>query len=216
MKLKLRFHKTPAAMVVAGFLSVAAGSGHAGALLSLQSASGAPGSTGNQFDVLLTNTGPSTLSVGAFTFSISVTNPSIVFTGATTTTAATYVFGANSLFGPDLTGAVSSQTLAASDLFSTPAAGATVGSGVTVGLGRVSFLIAAGATPGVFPVSFAAFPASSLSDPNAQNIAIGSLNSGSITITGSGPPVPEPSTIWLIVVPLGACLLRRARLAAAS
>ena len=165
------------------------------------SVSAAPGSTGNQFDVTLTNTGPSAISVAGFNFSVSVVNPLIAFTGATTGTIAPYIFAGQSLFGPDLTGPVSAQSIAASDLFDTPLAGALISANSTVGLGRISFNVASGATPGVFAVTFAGFPGTSLSDPAGTDIAIGSLVSGTITIIGT-TPTPEPSTGSMLLVSL--------------
>lgn len=158
----------------------------------------AAGSVDNQFDVFLTNDGPGSITVAGFTFEISVANPFISFTDATTSTVLPYIFDANSTFGPDLTGAVTGQSLATSDLYTIPLAGATIGAGATVGLGHVSFDVLAGATPGTFPVIFFAFPATSLSDPNAFDIPIGALTSGSIAISGE-TPVPEPSMSALML-----------------
>jgi hypothetical protein len=167
-----------------------------------------PGSIGNQFDIFLTNDGPGSITVSGFTFEISVANPFISFTDATTSTVLPYIFDANSAFGPDLTGPATGQSLATSDLYAIPLAGATIGAGSTAGLGRVSFDVLAGATPGTFLVNFSAFPSTSLSDPNALDIPITALTSGTITIAGE-TSVPEPSTAALV---LGVLLLASRRL----
>jgi hypothetical protein len=62
------------------------------------------GDTGDSFDVTLTNTGPSAVSIAAFTFEISAANTDMTFTDANTGTGlAPYIFAGNSLFGPDIT-----------------------------------------------------------------------------------------------------------------
>ena len=185
-------------------------------ILSLESVSAAPGSTGNQFDVLLTNTGPSSLNVAGFSFSLSAANLEIIFTGATTATAATYIFAGNSLFGPTIASIPNTQTVEASDLFDLPLSGATIAANSTVGLGRIAFTISNGATAGVFPVTFGAFPGTSLSDPNALDIPINGLMSGNITIAGNAT-VPEPSAFLMVasgvaaVVALGWKRIQRSR-----
>jgi len=156
------------------------------------------GSVGNQFDVSLTDTGPASIAVSGFTFEISVANPFISFTDATTSTVLPYIFDTNSLFGPDLTGPANGQSIAVSDLYAIPLAGVTIGAGSTVGLGRVSFDVLAGAAPGTFPVIFSAFPSTSLSDPNALDIPIATFNPGAITISGE-TPVPEPSLAGSVI-----------------
>ena len=74
------------------FLSVA---GYAGTIVSVQSVAATAGGSG-AFDVLLTNTGPFSISVAAFTFGISTTNSAISFTdGNTSTVLDGYVFAGN-------------------------------------------------------------------------------------------------------------------------
>ena len=50
--------------------------------------SAAPGSTGNAFDVLLTNTGASSVDLGAFAYEITTADTDISFTDADTSTTA--------------------------------------------------------------------------------------------------------------------------------
>ena len=77
----------------------------------------AAGSTGNSFDVLLTNTSGSAVSIEAFFFEVQSSSSDITFTDATTATGTPYIFGSDSLFGPDIIGLGSTATdLNASDL----------------------------------------------------------------------------------------------------
>src|SRR5215813_8248116 len=73
---------------------------NASVIVAVQSASAAPGSSGNTFDVQLTNTGPSGITVGGFSFGISTGNPDISFRESNTSTSAPYIFDGLSLFGP--------------------------------------------------------------------------------------------------------------------
>src|ERR1017187_3817383 len=94
------------------FLSVAA---RGAIIVSVQPVTAAAGGSG-AFDVSLTNTGPSTIIVGAFTFGISINNQAISFTDANISTLLDgYIFAGHSLFGPDLTGPISGQSLLVSD-----------------------------------------------------------------------------------------------------
>jgi hypothetical protein len=174
------------------------------------------GSTGNSFDVTLTNTGPSSVTIGGFNFELKVTNTAITFTSATTGTSSPYIFDGLGLFGPTI-GTGSAQTIDASDVYSVIGSGATLGSGVTVGLGHVIFSVAPGAASAVVPVVFTAFPSTSLSDVAGRNVAINTLSSGTITIVGSAV-VPEPSPLVLTgfsgLLALVVTKLRRRRAAA--
>jgi hypothetical protein len=169
----------------------------ADAILSGQSVIATPGSSNNSLDIDLTNGGPSAITISAFSFGISTTNPDISFTDANISTTAPYIFAGNSLFGPDLTGPTSGQSLTTSDIFIVPLSGITLNSGVTVGLGHIIFDVAGTATGGVFSVSFASFPTTGLSDPTGNDISIGKFSSGQITITAAA--VPEPSSQLLLL-----------------
>jgi len=166
-------------------------------ILTIQSAVANQNSVGNSFDVILANTGPSAVSIAAFSFGIQTTDNDLSFTDATTATASPYIFGANSLFGPDLTGPTSGQSLTTSDLDSVSAV--SIAAGSTVGLGHVLFSVAGGAVPGIFAVTFVS-PATSLSDANENAVGINTLNNGSITVLST---VPEPS----FLLPLASVLL---------
>jgi hypothetical protein len=169
----------------------------AGTIFAVESTSAAPGSTGNGLDVVLETT--SSLNIDAFAVEVTTTDPEITFTGATTGTAATYIFSGNSLFGPNIgTTTPPSQTFDASDLaVTTP----TDISG-TVGLAHFTFDVANDATGGPFTVSLTAL-GNSLSDPNGNNTPITALEDGTITIAS----VPEPAALGLSALALGAGLL---------
>lgn len=174
------------------------------------------GSTGNTFDVLLTNTGTTFLDLGAFSYGITTADADISFTGADTSTTAPYVFGGDSFV--DINGftlyvnSLPGQTLDASDL-SNSGVGAIVAAGATVGVGSIVFDVASGATPGSFAVTFVPFPTTSLSDPDGGNLDFTSA-AGAITITGT-VPVPEPAIGSLLVCAFAAAgfviLIRRRR-----
>jgi hypothetical protein len=168
----------------------------ANVILTIQSLTANSNTTGNFLDVILTNTGPSSVSIDGFFFGFQTADTNISFTDVTTNTALGYIFAGNSLFGPDLTGPISGQSVNTGDLAS--GAAATVGSGSTVGLGHVFFNVAAGDVPGVHAVTFV--PAStSLSDAAGAPVTINTLVDGAITVSST---VPEPS----FVMPLASVL----------
>ena len=167
-------------------------------VISVESVTADGGSTGNPLDVDLTNTGPSAVPIGGFSFGVSIANPNVSFTDANTSTAAFYIFTGNSLFGPDLTGPTSGQSLNTSDIFDIANNGLALDSGVTVGIGHILFDVLAGASPGVFAVSLAAHPFTSLSDPSGNDVGINTLSAGQITIEGAA--VPEPATLGTLLI----------------
>ena len=178
----------------------------AGIKLSVGSASAAPGSSMQSFDVDLTNSGPSTLAIGGFNFDLSVRDTEISLTDVTPSTAASYIFSSNSLFGPDLSGPNSGQSVLASDVVLMPFTGTTVLSGGTVGLGHVFFNVAADATPGVFALELTDFPSTSISDSRGNTLSVSSLSPGAITITAA---IPEPSSFTLLLLPAAGVMLGR-------
>jgi len=170
--------------------------------LSIESVSGAPGSTGT-FDVLLENTGGGTQNIAAFNFVLTTANTDITFNDVTTnTTTATYIFP-SSFFGPDIvTPPTGGQTIEAGDVDAT-LLGTDVADGATYGLGSVSYSIAPGAVNGeTAEIDFAAYPDTSLSDNDGNNVPF-TNESGTISVQTSSSTVPEPATSW----PLAAALL---------
>ncbi len=195
--------KHGATAVVAMLLSVPA---RADMVFSIESVTGAPGSTGT-FDVLLTNTGPSDQNIAAFNFELTTSDTNITFTDVTTsTTTATYIFP-SSAFGPDITTFAIDQSVEAGDVDDT-LLGTDIAAGATYGLGNVSYSIDPGALNGeVAGIDFVAYPQTSLTDSDGNNVSF-TANSGTITVQTS--TVPEPSAAFDIIL-FGAWLISRRR-----
>lgn len=175
--------------------------------------SAAAGSTGNAFDVLLTNSGTSTVTLAGFSFGITTADTDITFTNADTSTVAPYVFAGDSFvdnYGFTLyINSLPGQTVEATDL-SNSGAGESIASGATVALGSILFDVAPGATPGAFAVTFEDFPTTSFADPSGNNLDF-TAASGTITITSSTSPVPEPATSALMICALAFLFAMRRR-----
>jgi hypothetical protein len=195
-------------VAITGFLMCTGLPARAGIVVSLQSVSASAGSSGNTFEVDVTNTG-APVDIAAFSFEISVAPSSGVnFTGADVSTASSlYIFAGNSAFGPNID-TLTGTTLDASDLAVSGAT--TLGTGATLALGRVFFSVATSAPLGAAAVSFTGFPATSLTAMDLSNIPIDTLsNNGTITITAA---VPEPSTLVTATLALfGGFLLVRSK-----
>jgi hypothetical protein len=179
----------------------------ASSILSIESVSGAPGSTGT-FDVLLTNTGPSSQNIAVFNFELTTSDTNITFSGVfTSTTTATYIFP-SSFFGPNITTFATGQSVEASDVDAT-FIGTNIGSGATYGLGNVSYSISPGALNGeIAEIDFVAFPGTSLADSGANNVGF-TAESGSITAESSSVPEPSTTVPFAGALLLGAWLIRR-------
>ena len=172
-------------------------------IVSVGTVTASAGSIANSLEVDLRNTG-SAVTIGGFSFEVSVSNPDINFTQADTSTTQPYIFPTDSLFGPFIN-TTAGSSLTASDL---SVAGVTIAADTTVGLGDVLFNVAPGAAAGTYSVTLAPWPATSLSDPAANDVPITTLNAGQIQITGA-QSVPEPSPVifvtamaLLVLVPL--------------
>jgi hypothetical protein len=189
-------------LLVAGVLSAPAA--WAGVIYSIQmdTLNPAPGTTGDAFDVLLTNTGPSSLDIAAFSFGVFTADTDITLTEAdVSTVVSSYVFAGNSfvvafLGSPVISITSGAQTLTANDTTNTPSSFVVVGAGSTVDLGRVLFNVAANAGPQTFTISFTGSPGvnnlnNNLSDQNGDAISVDSLDSVNFSDTQA---VPEPGT----------------------
>lgn len=187
----------------AGLFLAGAPLAHATVIVAAPSITASPGTFGN-FDVTLSNTGPSAIQIAGFAFSITTTNSAITFTAVSISTAAPYVFAGHSLFGPTIDlGPGTTSTLEATDNYDIPNANVTIASGTTVGLGHISYSIASTATLGNFAITLGAFPVTSLSDALGNNVTINKLIPGSISI------VPEPGTMLLFPAALGMMFMLR-------
>ena len=164
----------------------------------------APGGSGS-FDVSLTNTG-SQVQLSADSFELSLSSPDVTFTDADTLTANPYVFPSADSF--DLLNSFTlwtqlSPTLIASDL-SDSGVGIALATGETVGLGRVTFQVASGATTGSFDIVFVGI-GTSLADTGFNGLPV-TFSETPSQITISEPTgVPEPSSLFFL--PVGLCLL---------
>ena len=182
------------------------GPARAGLIVSVESVTANAGSTSDALDITLTNTGPSAVTVGGFSFGVSVATTNITFTQAnTSTTTAPYIFDGLSLFGPVISTSTG-QSLTASDLFANIGSGTTLGAGVEVGLGHLLFDVSQTASSGPVTVSLASFPTTSLSDASGNNIPINSLNGGAITIQ-SVTAIPEPPSLVPAITGISAIAL---------
>lgn len=171
----------------------------------------AAGSSGNTFDVLLSNTSGASVSIGGFFFEVTSSSSDVTFTDATTATTDPYVFGTDSLFGPDIIGPGSTATdLNASDL-DLSLDGFSLNPGVTVGLGHVLFNVSSGAATRTVAFSFAGFPGTSLADALGDNISIATLDGGQFQITGAMTATPEPSSLLLFLAAAPLILVIRRR-----
>jgi len=204
---RYRFCYRPFVLAAVGFMGMVA-LGHASVIMNLQPVSDAAGSTGDTFDVTLTNTGPGAITIGGFSFGLSVGTSNLSFTGVSTaTTIALYVFDAQSLFGPDISVQppdLPGQALEAEDISVVPLSGSTIGSGVTEGLGHVTFNLSAATPPGGIQLSFVGAD-DSLSDPDGEPIDF-STGSGTVTVTGAAS-IPEPATFGFVGVVLAGLLV---------
>ncbi len=160
----------------------------------------APGSTGNSFDVLLSNTGPTSVTIGGFSFGITTTDTDVTFTDATTGTSVLtpYIFDGNSLFGPDIATNSGAQEVVASDYDADPV-GATLGAGAVVGLGHVLYDVAPNATLGAFDLTLEAYPTTSFSDPNGNTVTPDTFTNGVGLIAPATSGVPEPGSGFLML-----------------
>ena len=152
-------------LMLAASSTLLTGPARAGLIVSVVSVTANAGSTSDALDITLTNTGPSAVTVGGFSFGVSVATTNITLTQANISTAAPYIFDGNSLFGPVISTSTG-QSLIASDLFAISGSGTTLG-GAEVGLGHLLFDVSQTASSGPVTVSLASFPTTSLSDASA-------------------------------------------------
>ena len=208
--LAARFWRVIYAVAVAGLVLCTARSSSAGIVVSVQSVSANTGTTGNTLEVDVQNTG-APVDIAAFSFEISVAAGSgITFTAADISTSTfPYIFAGNSAQGPNINVSTGTDLLASDNAVS---GSTTLGTDMTLALGRVTFDVASSAPLGPVTVSLTDFPATSLTAPDLSDIHFDTLTNGTITVM-QGAAVPEPSS--LIPACLGllgaAWLIRRSR-----
>jgi hypothetical protein len=204
--------RTTKLLLAAALLSAAGlAPARAAIILSLTSVNANINSTGNAFELTLTNSGPSAVSIGGFNFGVSVSNTHLTLQDAKVTTAAApYIFlGGDSfvidfLLSDSVMQSTTGQSIFGNDFRLTPFAGTSVGSGATVGLARILFDVDGTALAGPVNATISLLAAeTSLADENGANIAINAYNNSIITLQDSGQVIPEPSAY----LTLGAGLL---------
>lgn len=165
----------------------------------LQSVTAAAGSSGNAFDIMLTNTG-APVTISGFTFGISASSGVITLTSATTGTVSPYIFSGHSALGPVIDDGPG-QSMTGGDVYAPSGSGTSIGTNTTLGLAHVFFSVAAGAS-GTVDVTFTPLRSNTLAgpSPSSPNLPITSLTGGRITITPAA--VPEPSVAALAALGL--------------
>jgi len=191
-----RSHCAMAAIAVS-MLGLSSMPAQSGTILSISPASinGAVGTglPGNEFEVLLTNTGPSAVTIGSFGFSVTTDSSATNLTDALITTADPYIFAGSSLFAVGNSIATSTgTTLKASDATSL-VGGVTLGAGMSDALGLATFDVAPSIVPGTYDVTILPYPETSLADANGNNVTIDTITNGTITINAA--TIPEPTTL---------------------
>jgi hypothetical protein len=196
--------------VAATALLIACRPASAGLVISATSVPAAQPSTGNTFDVTLTNTaGSAPVSVGTFVFEVTLANAQVNMTNATGLTDSSYIFFGNSLdehSGAPLLLSTTGQDLTAVD--TAQAGGTTVNPGASFLLGHVSFNVGSptAAGPVTVHISTEAQGGSSLSDVNGGNLDF-TTQDGTITVGRAVNVVPEPASLVLCAVGGGSLLL---------
>lgn len=202
---KLDLHHRPRRLLLlAALLSLTlSASARADLIIVAEPAVANPGSNNNTMEMVLTNTGPGAVTIGGFSFGVSVAGTDINFTRADINTAtATYIFNGHSVFGPTISTqppALPGPSLKASDLDANPA-GTSLSAATTVGLGRLFFDVSPSAALGAHTVTIEPFPTTSLSDPSANDVPITTLVNGQILV--NTPIVPEPAALWSALIAL--------------
>lgn len=200
--MKLEIGRRPhlfALLALLGVGLIAALPAQAGLVIAATNSSAIAGSSGNAFDITLSNTGLSAQDITGFAFQISVTDPDISFNDVLTSTSTVlpYIFAGDSFVvinGFPLASLNGPQILNASDLTNSGNA-VSLGAGATLGLAHVIFNVANLATPGAPTVTIANDVHTSFAGgpPNFDVVDFTATN-GTITIAAASG-VPEPSTI---------------------
>jgi hypothetical protein len=169
------------------------------------------GSTGNTtLEVSLTNTGSvASPEIAAFQFQLIVLGTSgVTFDDVDISTANNpYIFGSDTFAPPLSFDTFPNTAFTASDVYTTPNSGVTLGAGQTVGLGRVTFDVDPAAV-GLESVTIVPDVTDRVSDPNGNPINLPyQFVNGSIDVT-SAASVPEPSSLVLALLGITAAYLR--------
>lgn len=190
--------------------AVCSASSSADLIMAVDTIQGPTGGVGS-FEVSLTNTGPSDVTVGGFSIQLNV-GAGVQFTGVSTATAANpYIFLGTGTGSVDPNFKFSTDTFpnssfTASDTeWADPTNGIKVTSGAVFGLALVTYSVVDPYLSGDVPISFL-FPGTSLSDPNSVSLTF-NTQGGVIHLRG----VPEPSSVAMTVIGFAAIALVRIR-----
>lgn len=206
--MKFRIFLPAACLAISVFGSQTAS---AALIVSLGTGAATAGGSGT-FDVDVTNSGVSAANVAGFNFEIMVTSLNITLNSANESTSpAPYIFSGNSFEGIEFADPVISdgtpfpgpgQTLSASDLTDN-GDNVVIPSGGTLGLGHVSFSVAAGTAAGPYAVTLVTQNgATSFSDANGDAVTFTSTD-GEILVTGvTDTPEPASWALMLFAVPV--------------
>ena len=173
-------------------------------ILSFEPVSASPGSSGDTFDVLLTDSGSPGVSVAGFNFTIQASSPAVTFTGVFTSTAtAPYIFAGNSSSRPPDRWPGYTPTVTAFDIAASGST--TLNSGDVVGLGQVSFNVSPTVTAGPITLSFVTAGGTGWTTTSPTPRARQYSNRPP-SLTGQLPsPVPhEPSSMLMMLAGVGA------------
>jgi hypothetical protein len=214
-----------ALLISMGAISLGFGSANAAINYSISpvTVSAQPGDIGDSFDVLLSNSGPTAVTVAGFAFEVSVADTDISLTGANySTVVAPYIFAGDSFvqeFAPPLnftnSDGGSPQILDAADA-AADGVGTTIAPGASTDLGQVTFDVSHSAQTGQFAVTFSGevsgiADANNLSTPgiDSMTINVDSFSGGTISVSS----VPEPSSLMMMLcaIPVMVLVMRRGR-----
>jgi hypothetical protein len=192
----------PLVLCAVSFLGLA-GIGHADLIMNVQSVIDAAGSTGDTLDVTMTNTDPFAIT-NLYSFDFGLSGPgtfNLIFTGASTTTLATYIFSGNSQFAPDIARSMlPNQAVFVGDNVLL-LIGGSIGAGATVGLAHITFNLSPTAPPGPIPLTVFK-DLDSLLRLDDSPVPFSVVN-GTVTVTSA---TPEPATSVLVGVALAGLL----------
>jgi hypothetical protein len=199
-------------MAIAGVL-LGAMPAHAGIIVSVNSVSVAPGTTGAFIEFNITNTGP-VQNIAGFNLGVTVAGTDITFTGGDQSTTLTYIFSGDSFnlnngFPFTTVPPPNGQTAQAGDL-SDSGLGNSMNA-ETLGLGRLSFDVSQFAA-GVYSVTIAPdcsvfSNCTSFSDSNFNDVPF-TVSNGTITVTSEAPE-PSAFLLSLLIVPMIALRRRK-------